>query len=609
MFRYFPFQRVREFQKDLMRDVWESIERGENLIAHAPTGLGKTVASLVPAIEFAERKGLDIFFLTPKHTQHRIAVETLRKIKEKGAGIKAIDIIGKKWLCNFQGLEKLDQNDFAELCSYLKKEEKCPYYNKLFRNGELSKEAILKIKKLGNSISHAEEAKSICKDLCAYELICYAARDANVVVCDYYHIFNPHISKSFLFKIDKSLEDSILIIDEAHLLPTRVRDLLSVYLTTKSIRNARKEAKVLGYEEAEESLRILEKLLREQGEKVLSSNNENFLEVERLEEIFKESFGNIKEGMELLREVSYYIKEKKKKSFCSGIARFMESFLEINDAFSLIIKRKEDNIVIKQQCLDASIVTKEIFEKCYASILMSATLEPTSMYKDLLGIEKAKERKYISPFPKENKLCIITPLVTSRYSKRREGEYRKFAEYISKIAKEVPGNIAVFFPSYEFRDRVWDFLETERKVLIEERKMSKEKKSNLIKTLENGNDYLLLAVQGGSFSEGVDFPNNCLKGIIIAGLGLAKPDLETKSLIEYYDKKFGKGWNYAYCYPAIQKAIQASGRAIRSEKDKAVILFLDERFLWKNYRDFLKSENFIISAGPWNEVRKFFANK
>ena len=608
MFKYFPFKKIREFQKDLMQDVLDCIENGENLIAHAPTGLGKTVATLVPAIEFAVERGLSVFFLTPKHTQHRIAIETLRKIKEKGADIKAIDIIGKKWLCNFHGLERLDQNDFAELCSYLKKEEKCQYYNKLFRKTDLSEDAIRKIIKLQKGIYHAEEAKSMCKDLCAYEIICYAARDANVIVCDYYHIFNLYISKSFLFKIDKSLENSILIIDEAHLLPNRVRDLLSVYLTTKSIKNARKEAKALGYEDVEENLVVLERLLKEYSEKILGPNSENFLEIERLKDILKESFGNIKEAIELLQEISYYIKEKKKKSFCSGVARFIKSFMEISDAYSLIMKRKEDNIIIKQLCLDASIVTKEIFEKCYASILMSATMEPTSMYKDLLGIDKAKERKYISPFPKENRFCIVTPLVTSRYSKRKEEEYKKFGEYISKISEEVPGNIAVFFPSYEFRDRVWDFLETNRKVLVEERKMSKERKSNIIKTLEKGDNYLLLAVQGGNFSEGVDFPNNCLKGVIIAGLGLAKPDLETKSLIEYYDKKFGKGWNYAYCYPAIQKAIQASGRAIRSEKDKAVIVFLEERFLWKNYRDFLKAENFVISAEPWKEVRNFFAN-
>jgi DNA excision repair protein ERCC-2 len=218
---------------------------------------------------------------------------------------------------------------------------------------------------------------------------------------------------------------------------------------------------------------------------------------------------------------------------------------------------------------------------------MSGTLSPTSMYKELLGFDTTAEESYKSPFPEKNKLNIIIPRTSTKYETRNEEQYREIAEIIVRATNKIPGNTAVFFPSYILRDDVNKHFSklSEKPVFVEKQKFTKKEKLEFLEAFKGYKNVgaVLLGVIGGNFGEGIDLPGDFLKGVIIVGLPLQRPDLETQALIKYYDEKFKKGWDYGYLFPAFNRALQSAGRCIRSETDKGVIIFLDERYTWKNY--------------------------
>jgi len=231
-------------------------------------------------------------------------------------------------------------------------------------------------------------------------------------------------------------------------------------------------------------------------------------------------------------------------------------------------------------------------------------------------LENAIEKEYTSPYPKENKLVLIVPGVTTQWRSRGDEMYNKYAENLENIINNIPGNTAVFFPSYDILEKIHEIIfkninkNINKNILMEKRDMKKEERNKLYNSLINysqGKGSVLLGVQAGSMSEGVDYPRNVLSGVVIVGLPLGIPDLETQSLIEYYDFKFNRGRDYGYIYPAMIKALQSAGRGIRSETDRGVIIFMDERFKWKNYaKYFPKDFEPVVTENPEVWIKKFF---
>ncbi len=597
----FPFQKKRENQDELVQRVEDCIKNRKNLLIHAPSGIGKTAGVLYPAVKLASELGLTVFFLTPRHSQHLIALETLKKIGE----IKTVNIIGKRWFCNYF-YDDLGSSDFQELCNYLKKEEKCEFYNKVFKKGELTEEAKTKINEVSKEILNSEELKKKCKDFCPYEIVCQSAKRSVVAVADYFHLFNPFVSGTFLAKINKNLEDSIVIVDEAHQLPGRATDLISSKLTTFVLNTAIKEASGMQRDVSQDidNLRIrIEELAKDR----LEHNNEAYVSKEEIVSILNSLSP---EFLDELQEVSDLVRgEGKEKSYCSGLSKFIENWINSDENFTRIIRKKDTRygkqIELKLNALLPAAITSDIINNSYSTILMSATLQPLEMYANLLGVKNYETISFKSIFPKENRLNLVAPIATTKFSRRGEAQYKNYAEIISRIFNTVNGNTAIFFPSYYFLNQVSNFLDSRLNIFKEVQELTKERKTNLLKQFIGSEKGLLLGVQSGSFDQGIDFPNNSLKCIIIAGVALAMPDLETKSRIDCYNKNYGKGMEYGYIYPAVQKAIQASGRAIRSEKDKAVVVYLDERFLWRNYRQVLSGENFKVSREPWKDIEEW----
>ncbi len=594
----FPFDKVRNTQKKFMEDIAHSLSEGNNVIAHAPTGIGKTAGVLSSVLPLALKNKMTIFFLTPKHTQHKIIIETLKKIKEKhNVSIKVSDFIGKQWFCLVPGAKGLYSGDFSKFCSDMKADEKCIFYNNLKK---ISAHDL--VSKINKTPHHSGEVKKLCnhEKICPYEILVRSGKNSDVIIGDYYHLFNKGVRKSILAKTGKKLENSIVIVDEAHNLPNRIKSLMSYVLTENMIKSAIKEARtfdqLLFADKLEKLLEI--SLDFEKGERLVSK--EEFID------FIESNISNYSDFQEEMAFVENKVRIEQKRSFVGSISKFFDIWLNGDNEGFVRYVNKDKYFKLFYKCLDPSVVSKEVFSKVYSSVLMSGTLTPTKMYSKLLEI-KADEYSYPYPFPKENRLALIHPNTTTKYSERNNESFKTIGAYCSNLISSCPGNFAVFFPSYDMLSRVEQNIFTDKDVFIENRTMKKDERLTLFNKFTSSGKAVLLGVIGGSFSEGMDYPGKFLEGVAIVGIPFERPDLETKERIKYYDKKLNAGWTYGYLFPAMNRVIQAAGRVIRSESDKGVIVFMDKRYLWKNYLDCMPSDlNVKVSQQPWKEIKDFF---
>lgn len=625
---FFPHQTIRAGQDELIKDIEQALAQKKILLAHAPTGLGKTAAVLTVALQQAlKEKKCRVFFLTNRHTQHQIAVNTLKLIKEKmiqeksGEELICADLIGKRWMCS-QEVSGLFGSEFNEYCKAVVEKEECEFYNKVRKKKALTVEGKLLLEKLQKKgILHNEELIALSKEeeMCSYEISLALARKAQVIIGDYYYLFNPFVQNTLFNKLEIELENIIVIVDEGHNLPNRVAEMLSSNLTSYVLRNAVLEARKFRYQGLIFWLQELNRILNELADFSQAETRES---KERLveKEDFMEEVKKIADYDELANELEVAadeVRKKQRKSYLGGIASFLNAWKGNDQGFTRILTQKEGKygtvITLSYACLDPSLVTKDIFSRVQSGVLMSGTLKPTFMYKDLLGIEKGMEKEYRSSFPSENKLSLIIPETTTKYTLRGEAMYKLIAHKCSQLSSLIPGNLAFFFPSYHLRDEVGKFFNSAgsgKKLFWEKSEMSKEEKEAFLNGFRAAKEKggVLLGVTGANFAEGVDLPGDLLNGVVVVGIPLAKPDLKTREMIKYYEQEFGRGWDYGYVYPAITKCLQSAGRCIRSETDRGVVVYLDERFAWQNYFCCFPSEGLIVSKDYEKLLKGFFGS-
>lgn len=614
----FPFSDVRPVQKDFMDDVKQCISGGKHLIANAPTGLGKTAATISTCLEYAIDNGKTVFFLTPKHSQHQIAVDTLRHIKKKfpDRSFVSTDIIGKKWLCSVAGVHDLKSNEFHNYCRTVTKEERCTYYNNTRTKAHsLTAQAERKLKELMIlQPMHAEETLS--REFCPYELLVDMSRKSSIIIGDYYHIFSPHRGP-LLMKMKKELSDIILIIDEGHNMPDRIRSLATRKISSLSLERAAKEARNLGLDSLRQKIIGIMEILEKTGRGM--KENESFVDRDEFAGSVEKITGSTEDFVEALDQAAEEVIKEKKRSYMDSLSDFIAAWAE-SDAkgYSRVVSKAKTLsgkkiFVLSHKCLDPSIYAGDTINGSHSAILMSGTLSPPEMYRDVLGFapERTETRIYKSPFLRSNRLNIIVRGVTTKYSMRTDENYSRMARHIIEACNSIPNNVAVFFPSYFMRNLVHGMVKDglRKEIILEEQDAGKGEKrmiyDRFVAAHEKG--AVLLGVQAGSFSEGVDLPGKYLNGVIIVGIPLERPDLDTKALIEYYDYKFHRGWDYGYTYPAMTRSIQAAGRCIRSENDRGVCIFLDERFGWVNYRKVFPTDLDIrVVDDPAPLVKEFF---
>jgi DNA excision repair protein ERCC-2 len=609
----FPHELVRHGQEGLIVDMEKSFSENKILLAHAPTGLGKTASALAVALQQAVEKNKMVFFLTNRHTQHKIAVDTVKLINSKnGLNISVVDLIGKRWMCS-QEIANLFGSDFNEFCRSVVEKGECDFYNNLRTKSGLTVEGKAKVgelRRLGPLNSEDITSFGKANSMCGYELAIAMAKKAKVIIGDYYYLFNPFVQTTLFNKLDISLEDVIVVVDEGHNLPTRMMDMMSNSLSSFMIKSAVMEARKFGYKGLLFWLQELNRVLNEMAK---FSKGENELLVGKFQ--FMMAVGKFVDYDELINQIELAadeVRKKQRKSFLGGIGSFLEAWQGGDEGFARIISEQNGKfgpqLSLHYSCLDPSLVTRDIFSKVDAGVIMSGTLKPVFMYKELLGIGSGMGKEYPSPFPPENRLSLVIPETTTKFTMRSDAMYQKMANICSDICKYVPGNVALFFPSYYLRDQVGEFFKSDKKLFWEKKNLGKEEKEEFLSKFKEASQCggVLLGVTGANFAEGVDLPGDLLKAVVVIGLPLAKPDLKTKEVIKYYDTKFGKGWDYGYTFPAVAKCIQSAGRCIRSETDRGVVIYLDERFAWQRYFDCLPKEGLIVTKDYGKYLKDFF---
>ncbi len=613
---YFPHTTARQTQKEFMDFLAEALMNKKSVLIHAPTGIGKTAASLSPALGYALKNKKTIFFVTGKHTQHKIALETLSRIKEMyKINIKVADFIGKKWMCLQPGAVEMENNEFSEFCKEHINKKTCTYYENVKTKGQPSYSTQKALTALQENTLNVDQVIRVAQahHICPYELTAQHAMHANVIIADYFHVLSPHIQDALFKKIEKEIGNTIIIFDEAHNIPDRVRDLLTINTSTQQAEWAAKEARQLGYEEFANTIEEIKKVIEELATNIPLQTHEALLQKHELIDKIKK----IQDYDQLvgdLKAIGDQVLEQKRRSSAFGLGKFLEDWNGPDEAFTRVIQRAftkkgKPNIQITYRCLDPSLIIKPLADQTQL-IFMSGTLSPISTFRDILGID-AETKELTDPFPPENKLALVVPEITTKFTHRDDAMYRKIAGYSAAFANAIPGNSVIFFPSYQLRDAILPYFSKlcEKTTFLEQPSSTKQEREELIEKFKTYKDRgaCLLGVSNASFGEGIDLPGDYLKGVIIVGLPLAKPDLETQELIRYYDYRFGKGWDYGYTFPALTRTLQNAGRCIRSATDRGVIIFLDDRYNMPQYRKFFPKEwNIQTLQDPIKAVKEFF---
>lgn len=579
----------------------------EGFVAH------NSDAALSAAITYALENNLTVFFLTPKISQHKIAIEVVAGLAKKHdlKQLRAVDMLGRLHGCIDDSLAALDGEGFHTACSKKRKDQTCTYYgnakgyNKLQESKADSRFRVI-IDSYGAAKPHSDivsigrAAKS-----CPYEWLIKLAECSNVIIADYYHLMIPQIREIFLLKTKKRIEDSIIIVDEAHNLASRVRSSLSFGISSFTLRRVSREMRVLGLDAGP-----LEETFSEWAVNILQKEREKEVKPRSFLE-FISAFGiSLDQVLDQLEKAGEaYIEKTGKKSACLKLAQFLSNWNDEELECVRVLKKQGEFYFLSKKLLDPSPSTK-ILNLCRGSILMSGSLLPLEMHRDVLGLDPKRTimKTYPSQFSSDSAINIVTPDVTTRYSKRDADEYLKIAQKIDSIYATTPGGVAAFFPSYKVMDQVLRLM-ISSPLHIQQKAMKPSDIRDLLRHFRNEGG-ILCAVQGGSLSEGVDYSNGEIKTVVIIGVGLDEMGIENKALIDYYEEKFGRGWDYGYLYPGTIKALQAAGRARRKDEDRAAIIYMDERFQWNKYNWIIdKKEKIIVSTNPELEVEKFWKNK
>jgi len=591
-----------------MEDAYEAISSGGVLMTSAATGCGKTDSALSAAITYAHETDLTIYFLTPKISQHKIAVDVVNGIAQKHKlGIRAVDLIGRRYACIDPVLADLDHDSFYQSCEKKRKRETCEFYarakgfNKIqeARANVMFKELL---QEYGAAKTHDELVKlGQANGACPYEWLVKLAGASNVIIADYYHFMIPDIRNILLLKTKKKLDRAIVIVDEAHNLARRVREHLSSTVSSFVFSRAEKEMKFLGAEKMaleSEFNKWSDVRLDKAKEKLVSRLGfDNFVsdfgfEQDTLAKYFEEL------GLE-------FIERTNRKSACLRLSKFISSWKNEEEGVVRILRKRGEWFSLSKRFLDPSVSTS-VLNQCHASILMSGTLLPLEMHRDILGLDKERTmmKRYASPFDQKNTMHLIAEGHTTRYSQRKAENYKAMAGKIDNIIGSTPGGSAVFFPSYAVQNAILPFIKSGN-LHVQRQESGPSEIADLLRRFGNGG--VLIGVQGGSLSEGIDYCNEEIKTAVIVGVALEEMSLEIEALIDYYEEKFSKGWEYGYMWPAVIKAMQAAGRGIRKETDRCAIVYMDERFAWKNYKSVFDSgTQFVMTSEPEKFVKEFW---
>lgn len=605
----FPFDRPRRGQVELIETIQAGFADRKRLLVQAPTGLGKTVGVLYPSLEESLARGQRVVYVTPKNSQHSVAEDAADRFEAAGSKIKSLTITAKSKICMKE--EPLCNPTY---CEYAR-----DYYEKVSANGLLEK--LAKKRKLT-----PQTFKKLAKEheVCPFELQLDASPEADLLICDYNYVFAPNSALRRLPVIDFAQDGaSNLVIDEAHNLPARSMDYYSPSLSTAVLERLREDARDLPKRFARE----FEEHLNQCAAAIASLKPDGLSKPAKIE-LPLDVFADRDESLRLF--LSKYLESDVEilsgdpvLRLCFYWAQFTEILQEITQAehpeFFTTFQFEASGGAVKITCCDASRRIAECYDAFQNVVAFSATLKPFDYYAKLSGLdsEKLRTAEFQSPFDRAHRKLLIIPQVSTKYSER-ERNYPKIAQVIQRVSALKRGHYAVFFPSFDFMHRVLGVFQKPEGFVLEAQKRNS-KASDVAEVLERLRfglePTLLFAVQGGVYSEGVDYPGDMLIGAFIVGPPLPSFDIEREGMREYYDEHYEEGFGYAYSYPAMAKAVQAAGRVIRSESDRGIIVLMDSRFTDPGYARSMPGDWFkdspreLVSRGILSEISDFWERK
>ena len=568
----FPFE-YRKGQRELAVSVYKTINRKKVLFIQAPTGVGKTVSTVFPAVKaVGEGLGDKIFYLTAKTITRTVAENTFDELRKQELKFRTITLTAKEKICE-HGLQ----------CNPIQ----CPYAKGHFdRINDAVYDIISNEYKVSRDVILTYAKKHM---VCPFEFALDISYWCDGIICDYNYVFDPNAYLRRFFG-EGNKGEYIFLIDEAHNLVERGREMYSAAIYKADVMEFERMMKPYDRKVSNAAKRVNKALLE-----IKRQTTDDFLQLP--------SAGSLTLAlMSVYDEILRFNEEHKEFELKDKVTEFffkVRDFVNISELadenyviYSLMTEGAD--LMVKQFCVNPSGNLNLCLNKGNAAVFFSATLLPITYYKNLLrGVEDDYAIYAHSPFCTGHRKVLIADDVTTKYSDRGARQYERVYEYIKKTVLVKSGNYMVFFPSYGYIEQVLQYYHEEDFVLIkQDADMVEEEKEAFLKRFETVHyteSLVGFCVMGGIFSEGIDLKEESLIGAIVVGTGLPQIGVERKILMDWYMQE-GKGFEYAYVYPGLNKVLQSAGRVIRTEKDKGVILLLDNRFLSGGYDGLMPAE-------------------
>lgn len=584
----FPYADMRSGQRDFTNEAYSAIRRGERLLVNAPTGIGKTMSALYPAIKALKKCDTErIFYFTSKGTAARAALSALSKLSEKGLKLRAIGLSAKNRLCS-----KLHRGVCPQGCS----PEHCKYASGHYTR---AKDAIASL--LAHTVTTPEDILKTAElyRVCPHELSLDYSLFCSVIVCDYNYLFDPSAYLRRYFPGSKN--DSIFLLDEAHNLPDRVRSMYTKEFSSEPLEALLHHPDIeyrLSFKQSATSLKSLMKKLRKlcaenshidakgieygasaqsQPIGIFSQELEKFqFECDKLLLHPEQLSPDVRGSVSALQKAAHeYI-------LCEGLT---------DNGVAHTVLYSGDTTQMAVRCLDPSEIIDEKLSYARSAVLFSATLEPMEYFAHLTGCSDCNMLQLPSPYERENFCVAVMDKISTRYE-HREATLSDVLDVIVTTVEARSGNYFVFSPSYEYSKRICDAFAKkmpDAKVLYQSSGMTYSERQKFLSEFENEGSGTTVGfcVMGGVFSESVDLPGKKLIGCIIIGNGAGAVTPERELLQEFYQNKYENGYEYAYTYPGMNRVLQAAGRVIRDDGDRGVAILIDDRYSSEVYRSLM----------------------
>jgi len=601
----FPHAAPRPIQEKLIEAIRNAVRSGENLIAEAPTGSGKTAAALYPALAEGLASGRQVVFLTSKTLQQKMAVSSLVAMNERA--FQTVQVRAKERMC---------ANDrilcHEEFCRFAR-----DYPEKMDRSNLLGR--------LREGYSHLdpetvfEEARR--EEVCPFEVQLELASRADAIVADYNYVFEPAAALRHL--TGEELSEAILLVDEAHNLPDRARQIFSPEILEEELSALRNRLLLQTGDLFADMVLSVEELIA-----IVQGAAEDLPEGEAIAEIEPPTEPILDLRLDWEAKLMRYLAWKRETrlalvddpvlDFHFALQRFSAVLSMFGPDFTCVVERRSAGIRLGLVCLDPARALAPVFRTAHSTVLLSATLTPPEAIERVLGLEKDRTSSLSlpPPFPPENRKVMIVPSVRTTF-KAREKNYDRIARLLADMSDAHRGNDLVLFPSYRFLAAVAELMPpTRSQLLVQRPDLTSFERQRLLEALSAPptGGTLLFAVSGGMYAEGVDYPGELLSAVFVVSPALPQVSFERELLRRYFDDREESGFDYAYLQPGMTRVVQAAGRLIRNETDRGVIALVCARFLEEPYasrlpRDWYdESPRELATRHPADEIREFFGS-